>query len=195
MFNGIIFNTGKIKIIEKKKKSVLIGIKSNLKFKKTEIGSSISCNGVCLTLFKIKKDIIFFYLSNETLLRSNFKQIKIGHVINLEKSLIYGQKISGHFTQGHVDTTAKVKNIFIIDKTWSLDLIIKNKKYVKYLEEKGSISINGVSLTISQVLKKNLRLNIIPHTLNLTNLKNLKVNDVVNVELDIFGKYIYKYTT
>ena len=195
MFNGIIFNTGKIKIIEKKKKSVLIGIKSNLKFKKTEIGSSISCNGVCLTLFKIKKDIIFFYLSNETLLRSNFKQIKIGHVINLEKSLIYGQKISGHFTQGHVDTTAKVKNIFIIDKTWSLDLIIKNKKYIKYLEEKGSISINGVSLTISQVLKKNLRLNIIPHTLNLTNLKNLKVNDVVNVELDIFGKYIYKYTT
>ena len=195
MFNGIIFNTGKIKIIEKKKKSILIGIKSNLKFKKTEIGSSISCNGVCLTLFKIKKDIIFFYLSNETLLRSNFKQIKIGQVINLEKSLIYGQKISGHFTQGHVDTTAKVKNIFIIDKTWSLDLIIKNKKYVKYLEEKGSISINGVSLTISQVLKKNLRLNIIPHTLNLTNLKNLKVNDVVNVELDIFGKYIYKYTT
>ncbi len=195
MFNGIIFFTGKIKLIEKEKKSILIGIQSNLKFKKTEIGSSVCCDGVCLTLFKIKKGVIFFYLSNETILRSNFKQIKIGQVINLEKSLIYGQKISGHFTQGHVDTTAKVKKISIIDKTWSLDLIIKNKNYIKYLEEKGSISINGVSLTISQVYKKYFKLNVIPHTLKLTNLKNLKVNDVVNVELDIFGKYIYKYTT
>lgn len=195
MFNGIIFYTGKIKLIQKEKKSILIGIQSNLKFKKNEIGSSVCCNGVCLTLFKIKKDVIFFYLSNETILRSNFKQIKIGQVINLEKSLIYGQKISGHFTQGHVDTTAKVKKISIIDKTWSLELIIKNKNYIKHLEEKGSISINGVSLTISQVYKKYFKLNIIPHTLKLTNLKNLKVNDVVNVELDIFGKYIYKYTT
>ncbi len=194
MFNGIIFNTGLIKSIKKSKKSKLIGIKSNLRFKKSDLGTSISCSGVCLTLSKIEKELIFFYISNETIKRSNFKNIKIGESINLEKSLIYGQKISGHFTQGHVDTTAKVKSIKLIDKSWSLTLEIQNKVFVKYLVEKASIAINGVSLTISKVSKRHFNLNIIPHTLMLTNLKNLKVNDIVNVELDIFGKYIYKYT-
>ena len=194
MFNGIIFNTGILKTMNKNKNSTHISIKSKLKFKNNEIGSSICCSGVCLTLEKIKKDLIFFYLSNETIRRSNFKSIKIGQLINLEKSLKYGQKISGHFIQGHVDTTATVKLIDIIDNSWSIDLKIKNKKFSKYLEEKASISINGVSLTISKVYKNFFRLNIIPHTLKLTNLKNLKVNDKVNVELDIFAKYVYKYS-
>ena len=115
-------------------------------------------------------------------------------MINLEKSLIYGQKISGHFIQGHVDTTAKVLSINIIDKSWSLKLKILNKNLSKFLEDKASISINGVSLTISEVSKNFFKLNIIPHTLQMTNLKNLKVNDYVNVELDIIAKYIYKYS-
>ena len=195
MFNGIIYSTGLIKKIFKNKKSLLIGIKSNLNFKQNEIGSSVNCSGVCLTLTKIQKDLIYFYISNETIDRSNFKKIKIGQVINLEKSLIYGQKISGHFTQGHVDTTAKIKKINIIDNSWSIKLEINNKKFMKFLEEKASISINGVSLTVSKVYKEDFQLNIIPHTLKLTNLKHLKVNDLVNVELDIFGKYIYKYTS
>ncbi len=194
MFNGIIFNKGNIKSIKKSSKSILIGIKTNLKIKKEELGSSISCNGVCLTIVKIDKKIIYFYISIETIRRSNFSKIKLGDEVNLEKSLVFGQKISGHFTQGHVDTTAKVKKIIIIDKSWILKLEIKNSKLIKYLEEKASISINGVSLTISKISKKNIILNIIPHTLKLTNLKNLKLNDMVNVELDIFGKYIYKYT-
>jgi len=194
MFNGIIFNKGTIKNIKKNTKSILIGIKSNLKIKKEELGSSISCNGVCLTLVKIDKKIIYFYISIETIRRSNFSKIKIGDEVNLEKSLVYGQKISGHFTQGHVDTTAKVKKILLVDNSWILKLEFKNKKLIKHLEEKASISINGVSLTISKISNKNIILNIIPHTLKLTNLKNLRLNDTVNVELDIFGKYIYKYT-
>ena len=194
MFNGIIFNKGTIKSIKKNSKSILIGIKSNLKIKKEELGSSISCNGVCLTLLKIDKKIIYFYISIETIRRSNFSEIKIGDEVNLEKSLVYGQKISGHFTQGHVDTTAKVKKILLIDNSWILKLEFKNRKLIKHLEEKASISINGVSLTISKIFNKNIILNIIPHTLKLTNLKNLRLNDTVNVELDIFGKYIYKYT-
>ena len=194
MFNGIILNTGKIKVIKYSKQSILIGVQSDLKFKKKDIGSSICCDGVCLTLTKISKGLIFFYISNETIKRSNFKKIKVGKIINLEKSLDYGQKISGHFTQGHVDTTAIVKKINLIDKSWSLNLEIQDRKFEKYLEEKASISINGVSLTISKVSNKYFNLNIIPHTLKLTNLKSLKVNDLVNVELDIFGKYIYKYT-
>ena len=194
MFNGIIFNKGTIKNIKKNTKSILIGIKSNLKIKKEELGSSISCNGVCLTLVKIDKKIIYFYISIETIRRSNFSKIKIGDEVNLEKSLVYGQKISGHFTQGHVDTTAKVKKILLIDNSWMLKLEFKNRRLIKHLEEKASISINGVSLTISKIFNENIILNIIPHTLKLTNLKNLRLNDTVNVELDIFGKYIYKYT-
>ena len=148
-----------------------------------------------MTLVKVKKSLIYFYLSNETLKKSNFKKVKINDSINLEKSLVYGQKISGHFTQGHVDTTAKIKSINIIDSSWNLILEIQNKRFQRLLEEKASISINGVSLTIAKVSKKYFNLNIIPHTLKLTNLKDLKVNDFVNVELDIFGKYMYKYTS
>ena len=194
MFNGIILNTGKIVSIKKKNKSLLLGIETNLKFNHQDLGSSICCNGVCLTLSKIKKRNIFFYLSNETLKRSNFIKSKKGHIINLEKSLIYGQRISGHYIQGHVDTTANVKKIILIDKSWHLKLEIKDKKLMKFLVNKGSISINGVSLTISNVNKKYFELNIIPHSLKLTNLKNLKKNDLVNVELDIFSKYMYKYS-
>mgnify|MGYP001234583191 FL=1 len=194
MFNGIIYNTGKVETLKKGKKSLYIGIKSEIKFSNKDLGSSISCNGVCLTLSKIEKNIIFFYVSNETINRTNFKKTKISEIINLEKSLVYGQKISGHFIQGHVDTTAIVKSIKLIDNSWLLNLKISDKFNSKYLEEKGSIAINGVSLTISKVFKTHFTSNIIPHTLKLTNLKYLKSNDLVNVELDIFSKYIYKYT-
>ncbi len=194
MFNGIIFKTGIVKSIKSFKNSKLIGIKSKLKFKTKDLGSSICCNGICLTLVKIKKDVIFFYVSSETISRSSFKKLKLGQIINLEKSIVFGQKISGHFIQGHVDTTAIVKSINIIDKSWLIRLEIKDKQFSKYLEEKASIAVNGVSLTISKVNNKIFTLNIIPHTLQLTNLKSLKISDFVNVELDIFGKYIYKYT-
>ncbi len=194
MFNGIIHNTGIVKSIKRFQNSILIGIQNKFKIKKKDIGSSISCNGVCLTLTKINNKCIYFYISNETIKRSNFKKIKIGDVVNLEKSLNYGQEISGHFIQGHVDSIAKINKINFIDKSWVIRLEIRDKNLLKFLQEKASISINGVSLTISKVIKKNFELNIIPHTLKLTNLKNLKKNDFVNVELDIFGKYIYKYT-
>ena len=194
MFNGIIYNTGKVISVKKTKKSIFIGILSNITFKKKDLGSSICCNGVCLTLVKIDKKKIYFYLSNETLKRSNFREVKINQIINLEKSLSYGKMISGHYTQGHVDTVAKVNKISIIDKTWLIKFRILDKKFNQYLIDKGSISINGVSLTISNTKKNYFNINVIPHTLNLTNLRDLKKNDLVNVELDIFGKYIYKYS-
>jgi len=194
MFNGIIFNTGKINSIKKDYKSILISIKSNLNIKEKEIGSSVCCNGVCLTVTKVKKDLIYFYISRETINRSNFISIKKNQIINLEKSLLYGQKISGHFIQGHVDTVAKIKKIIILGKTWIIRFQLKDNKYKKLIVEKGSVSINGVSLTISKVLKDYFEINVIPHSLKLTNLKNLKNNDLVNVELDIFSKYIYKYS-
>ena len=194
MFNGIIYNTGSVHSINKTKNSLFIGIKSKLKFSLKEIGSSICCDGVCLTLVNVKKNVIYFYISNETLIRSNFKLLKKRQIINLEKSISYGQKISGHFTQGHVDTVAKIQKVKIIDKTWIMSFKILNKNLTKFLIEKASISINGVSLTISKVIKNSFEINIIPHTLKLTNLQNLKSKSLVNVELDIFSKYIYKYS-
>jgi riboflavin synthase len=194
MFNGIIFNTGKIITIKKNIDSVLICVQTKLKFSQKDLGSSVSCDGVCLTIVKIKDQKINFYISRETLERSIFKSIKKNQIINLEKSLFYGQKISGHFNQGHVDTVAKIKKIIVQDKTWVINLNIQKKEFNKFIVEKASISINGVSLTISRVFKNYFEINVIPHTLKLTNLKNLKINDTVNVELDIFSKYIYKYS-
>ena len=112
MFNGIIFYTGVIKSIKKEKKSCLISIKSNLKVGSKDIGSSICCDGVCLTLSKIKSGLIF-YISNETLKRSTFSKVRIGQIVNLEKSLVFGQKISGHYVQGHVDAVAKIKKLVL----------------------------------------------------------------------------------
>ena len=196
MFNGIIYHQGIIKNIRKSPRyisgSSVIEMTSNIKFKKTDIGESVSCNGVCLTLIRIKKKSFLFYLSKETLKRSNFKFMKVGKSINIEKSLTHGQKISGHYVQGHVDTTAKVKKIILVDKSWIIKFELENKKLYKFLIEKASITINGVSLTISKVAKKYFEISVIPHTLKLTNLKNLKTKDIVNIELDIFGKYILK---
>ena len=192
MFNGIIFNTGKVKNITRKKNSIYVEIQTNINFKKKDLGSSICCDGVCLTIEKIFKNRIFFYISNETLKRSNFKTLRLNQIINLEKSLSLGKSISGHFIQGHVDGVAKIKKIEFIDKAWTINLKILEKRLNKFLMEKASISINGVSLTISKVYQNSFDITVIPHTLKLTNLKNFKINGLVNVELDIFGKYIYK---
>ena len=172
MFNGIIFNQGVIKRIEKRKKGINLFLKSNLKLKRNNIGMSISCDGVCLTLISIKNNLIEFYLSNETLFRSKFKKIVIGNKINLELPMKFGQKISGHICQGHVDAVGVVKNITKIDKSHVFEFII-NSKFKKNLIEKASILINGVSLTISKVTKNGFKVWVIPHTLKLTNIKYL----------------------
>ena len=197
MFNGIIYNQGIIKSIKRNPKYVqgssVIEISSNIDLKKRDIGESVSCNGVCLTLIFIKKRSFFFYLSNETLKRSNFKIAKIGQHVNIEKSLYYGKKISGHYVQGHVDSTAFVNSIKIIDRSWIINFSLE-KKFKKFLIDKGSIAINGVSLTISKVKRFSFEVTIIPHTLKLTNLIKLKKGNLVNIEFDIFGKYLINLT-
>ena len=192
MFNGIIKNTGKINKILIKGNNSIIEISSKMKIKSNEIGSSISCSGVCLTLESFKKNLIRFYLSKETLNRTNFKKSNKGDIINIEKSLKYGERISGHFVQGHVDTTSDVLKIKKIGKSWLVNFKI-SKKYMKFLVFKGSIAINGVSLTISKVFKDGFQIVMIPKTLKLTNLIFLKEKDLVNVEFDIIGKYLKKF--
>ena len=189
MFTGIIKNTGKISKIYKKNNNCFIEIFSKMKFTKNEIGSSISCSGACLTVEKCNKNHVKFYVSKETLNKTIFKSSKKGDIINLEKSLKYGDRISGHFVQGHVDSTSIVKKIHFVGKSWLINFKLL-KKYNKYLVSKGSITINGVSLTIAKILKYGFQISIIPQTLRLTNLIYLKEKDLVNVEFDILGKYI-----
>ena len=192
MFSGIIKHIGKINKIHKNNDNCAIEVISKVKFSKFEIGSSISCNGTCLTLEKYKKNLSKFYISKETLNRTNFQFMNKGDLINLEKSIKYGDRISGHFVQGHVDTTSKIKTIDFIGKSWFIYFKL-SAKYKKYLVQKGSITINGGSLTISKILKDGFHAVVIPQTLKLTNLIYLKEKDVVNIEFDVLGKYIKNY--
>ena len=192
MFNGIIFNQGVIKKITKRDKGVNIFINSNLKLTKKNIGVSVSCDGVCLTLITVKNKLMEFYLSDETIHRSKFKFLKIKDIINLELPLKYGQKISGHICQGHVDTVGKIFTIKKIDKSYLFDFQTV-KKERKNLIEKASICINGVSLTISKVTTKGFQVWVIPHTFKLTNLSALKKSSLVNIEIDILSKYVRNY--
>ena len=192
MFNGIIFNKGLITKIIKRSKGINIFIKSNLKLSKKDIGISIACDGVCLTLITFNNKVMEFYLSNETIKRSKFKDIKKNQLINLELPLKYGQSISGHICQGHVDTVGKILEIKKIDKSYKFDFLIEKKERSNIIE-KASISINGVSLTISKVTNKGFQIWIIPHTYKLTNLSKLKKGDSVNVEIDILSKYVKNF--
>ena len=189
MFNGIIENTGIVRRIYNKNNNCHLEIYTKMKFKKSAIGSSISCSGACLTVEKYNRNLVKFYITKETLSKTTFKSFKKGSLINLEKSLKYGNRLSGHFVQGHVDTTCSTKKINFIGKSWVINFKLP-KKYKKYLVPKGSIAINGVSLTIAKILQYGFQVSVIPQTLKLTNLFFLNEKDIVNVEFDILGKYI-----
>ena len=192
MFNGIIFNKGIVNKIKKSTKGVNIFVKSNLKVKKKDLGISICCDGVCLTMVSLKNEVMEFYLLKETMNRSKFKNISIGDKINLELPLKYGTKISGHICQGHVDTVSKVINIKKIDKSFLFDFDLPKKERINLIE-KASICVNGISLTISKVTKKGFQIWVIPHTFQETNLSTLKKSSLVNIEIDILSKYVRNY--
>jgi riboflavin synthase len=192
MFNGIIYNQGTVTKIVKRPKGLNIFVKSTLKVSKKDMGLSVACDGVCLTLISFNSKLMEFYLSNETLVRSKFQYLKTRDVINLELPLKYGTKISGHICQGHVDTIAKVSNIKKIDKSYLFEFEVPVKER-KNLIEKASICVNGISLTISKVSKKSFQIWVIPHTYNETNLSTIKKNNLVNIEIDILSKYVRNY--
>ena len=191
MFTGIIKNKGKVVSIIKKNKGYEVKINSNLVFSKKNIGTSISINGVCLTLTKFLNKNLFFFISYSTFQITNFKYLKKNSTVNLEKSLKFGDEIAGHFVQGHIDTVGKVISLKKLAKTWTF-LIKVDSKFSHLLVDKGSITIDGISLTIVKSFKNQFTLVVIPHTLKLTNIISLKTGDVVNVEFDIVIKYLSK---
>ena len=192
MFNGIIFNQGVVQNIQKRHKGINIFVKSDLKLIKKDIGVSVSCDGVCLTLIAVTEKIMEFYLSNETIQRSKFKFLEVNDKINLELPLKYGQKISGHICQGHIDTVGKILNIKVIDKSYLFEFEIIKKERINLIE-KASVCVNGISLTISKLTKKGFQIWVIPHTFKLTNLSELKKSSLVNIEIDILSKYVRNY--
>ena len=192
MFNGIIFNQGLVTKFEKRSQGINIFIKADLKLTRKDLGVSVACDGVCLTLIDIKNKIMEFYLSDETIKRSKFKFLKINDKINLELPLKFGQKISGHICQGHIDSVGIIQTIKKIDKSYLFDFELVKKERANLID-KASICINGISLTISKVTKKGFQVWVVPHTFKLTNLSSLKKTSLVNIEIDILSKYVRNY--
>ena len=194
MFTGIIDHNGEItRIVKKRNQDITIFILTEFKSKDIKLGSSICCNGVCLTVCKfnrLKNRLeLSFDVSNETINCTNFSKLKIGSKINLEKSLRMGDEISGHFVFGHVDEVSKLLTIKRIKGSHQLKFS-KSKKLSKYIAKKGSIAVDGVSLTINSSDSKSFSVNIVPYTWEHTNFNKLKVNSLINVEVDMLARYV-----
>lgn len=187
MFTGIIEELGKVVSIEKEDKNLQIGIACSF-LKELKIDQSVAHNGVCLTVVK-KFDTHYIVTAiQETLNKTNLSQLKIGDQINLERGMVLGSRLDGHIVQGHVDQTAKCTSIKNDNGSW-----IYSFKYDdttgNLTIEKGSITINGISLTVIDSKKDSFSVAIIPYTYNNTNIKNINVGDCVNLEFDVIGKY------
>lgn len=189
MFTGIITHTAKL---ESAKQGVFVVTVEPEFVSKTKIGDSISVNGVCLTVEKKNKNKIFFSVIPETLKRTNLGGLKTGSVLNLEMSLTLQILMSGHMVQGHVDGVGKIKKIKKEGNGHEVE-IEAEPSVLEFLVEKGSVAINGISLTIAKLNKKSFVVAMIPHTWKKTNLKDMDVGDKINIEIDIVAKYIKKF--
>ena len=187
MFSGIIEDIGQVKYLSKNKEVIAI----QTSFSDIKMGESISCSGVCLTVSKIEENVFFSDLSPETLKKTTLSKLKVGHCINLEKSLKMGQEISGHMVFGHVDGLSKIKSIKKLEDSWLFEFEA-DKTIMKFLSDKCSIAVDGISLTANNALSKSFKVSIIPHTWENTSLKFNKVGDLMNTEIDMLARYVFK---
>jgi riboflavin synthase len=196
MFTGIVETTGKVISLEKKGTNLRMGIACSIA-KELKIGQSVSHNGVCLTVESKSKSDYIVTAVKETLSKSNLGSLKKGSIVNLERALKIGDRLDGHFAQGHVDTTADCTEIKKEKGSRIFKFKVKDQKskVSNLIIDKGSICINGVSLTIVETKKDLFSVAIIPHTFSHTNFSTLKKDDTVNIEFDVLGKYIQKIIT
>ena len=192
MFTGIIFKTGKLVSLVSKDFWQLT-LQADLP-EEVKIGDSIAVNGTCLTLTESNGDKYTFNLSRETQKLSTFSDLSRGSELNLELALRMNDFLGGHLVSGHIDGTARVKSISKSKHSNKFSLVYQDRNWEKFIVLKGSIAINGVSLTISEISGPSFSVEVIPHTLKSTNLKLLKVHERINVELDLMGKYLYNLT-
>ena len=195
MFTGIIENTGEVMTIVKDKSNLHITIKSDIA-SELKIDQSVAHNGVCLTVVNINKNTNCYTVTaiDETISKSNFKSIKINDKINLERAMKLGDRLDGHIVQGHVDQIGICKAIKNEDGSWVFTFEY-DASTDNITIEKGSISINGVSLTVINSKNNQFSVAIIPYTFENTNFGKLKINDTVNLEFDVIGKYVAKIAT
>ncbi len=190
MFSGIIQETAKAKNIQRQGKNLWLQISAPKGFK-AKVGESISVDGICSTVEQKKGNCFSFYYMPETLRKTTISKIPDSHVFNLEKSLTLQSLIGGHLVSGHIDTTAVLESITKQGDSKLIKFKI-NQRLTKYIIYKGSITINGVSLTVVSAGKDYFTVSIIPYTQRHTNLGQLKIGNTVNIELDLIAKYIEK---
>ncbi len=190
MFTGLIEEVGKVKGITRKADGLTVSIEAGNILDDIKIGDSIAVNGVCLTVVSLSDRGFSFDVSKETLDRSNLKYLKIGDYVNLERALKVSDRLGGHIVQGHVDTVGSITKITPLGEHTIFEIEIP-PEYLNLVVEKGSIAIDGISLTINSIKNNRLSFNIIPHTIKSTNLQFRKVGDLVNIEFDIIGKYVW----
>jgi len=192
MFTGLVEGQGEITRIEKKRDKALLSIKPGFPWEEKKQGESVAVNGVCLTAAAWNGETFSADVSEETLIRSNLRKIKVGDQVNLERALRFSDRLGGHWVTGHIDGTGR-----ILQKENRGDFFwvkISFEKSIRpFIVEKGSIAVDGVSLTVNRVGENDFDLTIIPHTATQTTLVRKKTGEEVNLETDLIGKYVYQF--
>lgn len=190
MFTGIIEEIGMVKKIKKSNDGLRLYIECKNILNDCNLGDSIAVNGVCLTVDKKEKNIFICDVMNESLKSSNLKFLNTGMKVNLERAMNLNKRFGGHIVTGHVDKMAKLEDINEDGLSIELKISYENKNHKKYLIKKGSVTLNGVSLTVNNITEGMFSVNIIPHTFKNTNLSNVSKGDFLNLEFDVLAKYI-----
>lgn len=192
MFTGIVEEVGTVKSFSKDNNGATIIIGGDVVLKGTKLGDSIAINGVCQTVVNLTSDSFSARVSDETLSVTNFENLKKGDKVNLECALTLNSRLGGHIVLGHVDCVAKFVGKEKLTDFYNLEFEIP-KEQEKYVVQKGSITVNGISLTIAELHNNIFKVAVIPHTYENTNLCDLKIGDYVNIETDILGRYVEKF--
>ncbi|MDI9402127.1 MAG: riboflavin synthase [Limisphaerales bacterium] len=198
MFTGIVEETGIVKQIKQGDKSIELAITAKLCAQDMQVGGSLAINGCCLTLVRKSEEEgelwLWFDLLRETWVRTNLQYAKVGSLVNLERPLRANAEMGGHFVTGHIDNLGKIIKWERAGQDWLLD-IEAPEELMKYMVFKGSVSVDGISLTVADVGEGFFRIWIIPHTMEVTALKERTVGSYVNLEADILGKYVEKFVS
>lgn len=189
MFTGLIEDTGRVMAFERRSESGVVRIETALPLAEILLGDSVAVNGACLTVTAKGGTTLSFDVSPETIDRTTFRSLRPGSIVNLERALRLGERLGGHIVTGHIDCCATLAKTETRSGNRVLEFSIPSEN-ARYLVEKGSVTIDGISLTVNAVSTDRFSVNIIPHTLTRTTLAGLKTGDVVNIETDIIGKYV-----
>lgn len=191
MFTGIIEETGKLISVENITGGKRLKISASVIFSDLKVDDSVCVNGVCLTVTKIDNGFFWCDAVGETLNKTTFANVNQNYELNLERALHLTDRLGGHLVQGHVNGIGFITRLTKPGENFSLEIEIP-KEIVKYVVDEGSIAIDGISLTVAKIIDRKITISIIPHTRSNTNLKQKKTGDSVNIEIDIFAKYVEK---